>query len=388
MIEPLRDLLRRCHRDELLPLAAALKVNPKGLGLGKLAQVLAMTLRRAGGHEVGNFLLRGGGGPPYAEVLGALAKRNGVRPSPDLEQTELALMERWLAQAMEALEPGQRADLWHLLGLEGEPPEQSEAAAASAREELGSASFGILVGRIAAVGVGRLATLALLPLLGPFMPMATLLWLARPKDELLLPAVLEVARLRQLVLHRVTVGVVGSPSSGKDAAIKAIFGVDSGNIDPVAGSTREVAITRLPDATALFVVNTPGMGDVIEAVTEEARQVLDHIDLFLYVVNAQGGVQQREKADYEAAVSRGRPVLVVVNKIDTLRPRDHERYLADARQKLGAPEEDFLAAAFDPLPQLSPAPIGLTEVQAWIATHLAELGKDPHELPWMGDLAP
>ena len=35
-------------------------------------------------------------------------------------------------------------------------------------------------------------------------------------------AVLEISALRQTVRHRVTIGVVGSPSSGKDAAIGAI----------------------------------------------------------------------------------------------------------------------------------------------------------------------
>ena len=180
------------------------------------------------------------------------------------------------------------------------------------------------------------------------MPLAGCLgifYLARPRDELLLPAVVELSALRRTVRHRVTVGVVGSPSSGKDAAIKAIFGIDSGNVNPVAGSTREVEITRLKNATALYVVNTPGMGDVIASVTEEAKQVLDLIDLFVYVVNAQGGVQARELADYRACVARDRPVLAVVNKIDTLRESDRERYLIDARGKLGAPESGFLAAA-------------------------------------------
>ena len=75
----------------------------------------------------------------------------------------------------------------------------------------------------------------------------------------------------------------------------------------------------------MYVVNTPGMGDIIEEVTEEARQVLDLIDVFVYVVNAQGGVQARELDDYRRCVARDRPVLAVVNKIDTLRERDRER---------------------------------------------------------------
>jgi predicted GTPase len=220
------------------------------------------------------------------------------------------------------------------------------------------------------------AVLRFVPLGGCFV----LYWVARPKDELLLPSILEIARLRQAVVHRITVGLVGSPSSGKDAANKAIFGIDRGNVNPIAGSTREVEITRLPTATALFVVNTPGLGDVVERVTEEARQVLDHIDVFVYLVNAQGGVQARERADYAMCKASDRPVLVVLNKVDTLREADRSRLLDDTRAKLGA--TDVIAAAFDPLPELAPAPIGLDEVRGWIRERLVEAGKDPSELPW------
>lgn len=366
----LEELLRRCHRDELLPLAEDLGVNPQGLGTGKLAAVVAATLRRAGAHELENLVLRGGEGPGYPRVLRELALRVGAPVEPTLERTELSVMQTWLTRHREDLPAPVRAELERFLGGEGDT--QALVPAGEGEEP---AARGV----IAAGTLLRFAPFAIL--LPPVTILAGAWWLGRPKDQRLLPAVLEVARLRQLVRHRVTVGVVGSPSAGKDAAIKAVFGLDTGNVHPVAGSTREVSIMRMPGARALFLVNTPGMGDVVEAVTEEARQVLHHIDVFLYVVNTQGGVQARELRDYRTCLSTGRPVLAVVNKIDTLRERDRARYLDDARQKLGAAPENFLAAAFDPLPQLAPGPIGVREVHAWLGARLAELGKDPTELP-------
>ena len=376
----LSELLRRCHRDELLPLAAALGVNPHGLGLGDLARVCARTLRRQGDHALRNLALRGGEGPPYAQVLRGVARRVGIDATAqaDVLALEQLLLATWAARAWKALSAPQRAALAGTLGeepLPAEPPDITTLTVRGRVTELVPWETGAFV-----LGGGVLRVL--LVLLGPLGGLLTLLWLGRPRDERLLPVVLEVARLRQIVRHRITVGVVGSPSSGKDAAIKAIFGVDSGNINPIAGSTREVDISRLPGATALYVVNTPGMGDVVESVTEEARQVLDHIDLFLYILNAQGGVQARELADYQRCRASGRPVLVAVNKIDTLRPQDRERYLTDARSKLQAPEDDFIPVAFDPLPQLSEHPIGLDTVRDWIRSHLVEYGKDPAELPW------
>ncbi len=382
----LDELLRRCHRDELLPVADVLRVNPEGLGTGSLAGIVAATLRRAGGHELDNILRRHGEGPSYPAVLRALADRLGTVAQPTLERTELTIIRAWLDKARGELPADQLQALLAVFEGAGEstaalradlhPPDPGTALA---RVPQGKDPGG---GILAAGGALRLAPF-FLPVLMPITAAASMWWLGRPKDRRLLPAVLEVARLRQVVRHRVTVGVVGSPSSGKDAAINAIFGIDTGNVDPVAGSTRSVSIQQLQGARALYVVNTPGLGDITEAVTEEARQVLHHIDVFVYVVNAQGGVQARELADYRTCLSTGRPVLAVVNKIDTLRARDRDRYLADARDKLGAPADDFLAAAFDPLPQLSPDPLGVDAVQRWITHRLVDLGKDPTELPWV-----
>lgn len=373
---PLDELLRRCHRDELLPLAALLRIRAGVLGVGDLAQVISRTLRRRGDHVLRNLFLRGGEGPAYPDLLAGLARRVGVSGDGGVDVIEQALLHRWAERAWAALDSTQREAVAAAI----DAPASQEVPDVTALTVRGRE--GLIPWRTGAAVFGGGAARLLLALLGPLAGPAALLWLGRPQDDALLPAVLEVARLRRVVRHRITVGVVGSPSSGKDAAIKAVFGVDSGNINPVAGSTTSVSITRLPGATALYVVNTPGLGDVVAEVTEAARQILDHIDVYLYVVNAQGGVQARELADYQGCVETGRPVLAVVNKIDTLRPRDVERYLADAREKLGAPEADFLAVAFDPLPQLSEQPIGIEAVRGWLSRTLAGLGKLPGELPW------
>ncbi|MFT5682800.1 MAG: GTP-binding protein EngB required for normal cell division [Myxococcota bacterium] len=385
MSEPadtLPELLRRCHRDELLPLAASLSINPDGLGLGALANNCALNLRRRGGHMVANQIRRGGDGPPYAEILIRLCAKQG-RPVPtDIESAELGLLRWWAERAWGRLDDTQRASLQEALDLATLPEQPPEdVTTLTVRGRLGEL-VPWNVGVAMLFGPAKFLLIPLLPL-WPLFALIGLVYLGRPRDEKMLPAVLEVARLRQVVRHRVTVGVVGSPSCGKDAAIRAIFDVDSGNINPVAGSTKTVAITRLPGATALYVVNTPGMGDVVESVTEEARQVFDHIDIYLYLVNTQGGVQERELSDWRKCKATGRPVAAIINKIDTLRPEDRQRYLDDARGKLSAPEEDFFATAFDPLPQLSETPIGLDEVRVWIADRLAGLGKDATELPWV-----
>ncbi|RME21502.1 MAG: hypothetical protein D6798_17955, partial [Deltaproteobacteria bacterium] len=368
----LAELLRKCHRAELEPLARLCRIKAFQLPLDRLAAAIDRTVRRAGDNEVRNVLFRGGDGPPWPEVLRRFGARHGIRLPADPAEAELAVVRWWVDRFWPRIDAPTQRRILALMELDQPAPVDPEEAL----DRVHHASE-YLVTR---PGL-ELLPLGLLPGGG-----CLILWrLGRPRDDLLVPAVLEIARLRQSVRHRVTVGIVGSPSSGKDAAIAAIFGMDTGNVNPVAGSTTDVEITRLPGATALFVVNTPGMGDVIASVTERAREVLDLIDVYVYVVNAQGGVQAREKADYARCVATGRPVLAVVNKIDTIKPEDRARYLADARAKLGAPERDFLAVAFDPLPVLADAPIGVDAVRAWLSERLVELGKDPGELPWATD---
>jgi hypothetical protein len=383
--DPLRTLLLRCHAAELVPLARLLGVPFVNVGFATLAGRLARTLRRRGTHGVRNFFQPGAPGRPYTELLGDVAVRLGIDPVDDVAALELDVLRAHFAGEWARLAPAERARVWREMGLDGAPPEDATAAVTATRNAGRGVGYHLasFAGRFRGRGVPMGALLLTVTWCMPRIVTVPLFaWLAfRPDLDEVVAGVREVARLRQLVLHRITIGVVGSPSTGKDAGIRALFGIDSGNISPIAGSTRSVTITRLPGATALFVVNTPGLGDVVESVTEEARQVLDHIDVYVYVVNAEGGVQRRELDDYRRCVATGKPVLAVVNKVDVLRPRDRERYLADAREKLGAAAEDFLPVAFDPLPQLAPGPIGLGEVHAWLARRLVEAGKDPRELP-------
>jgi len=368
------DLLRKCHRAELRHLTALLRVDGGRKGLRDLSVALGRKLRWVGTHKL-RAVLRGLQSDSYPLVLRNLARRAKVEVGSTLAETEGRVLERFISEAWATLDEDARLRLWTEQGLRPPVPKAGEKALTMVKDAFGEqAEFAL-----STLTLPGLLSLALVPITP--IPSLLLSWVfAGPDDKVLVPAVLEVSRLRQLVLHRVTIGVVGSPSSGKDAAINAIFGIDTGNVDPVAGSTREVSIQRIPGTTATYVVNTPGLGDIVESVTEQARQVLDHIDLFVYIVNAQGGVQAREKADYTACVRSGRPVLAVINKIDTLKPADRERYLADARNKLGAPPEDFVAAAFDPLPQLSPEPMGLDQVRAWLRSRLLQAGKLPSEL--------
>jgi uncharacterized protein (DUF697 family)/GTP-binding protein EngB required for normal cell division len=177
-------------------------------------------------------------------------------------------------------------------------------------------------------------------------------------------------------LHQtVAIAFLGSASSGKDAAIRALFGIDFGQIDPVPGSTERVRVAPVDVDRRLLVVNAPGFGDLRQDVQARAEKVLDSLDLAIYVVNSDGGATIDERRDLDKIRALGRPVLVCLNKIDLIRPAQREHFVRSTLVQLGVPEEMAVVTAFDPMPQLSPEPIGVPQVIAWIHAHLGDGGK-------------
>lgn len=182
----------------------------------------------------------------------------------------------------------------------------------------------------------------------------------------------EVERALQQTL---AVAFLGSASSGKDAAIRALFGIDFGQIDPIPGSTAEVRVAAVDPDHHLLVVNAPGFGDLRSEVRERAERVLDQLDLAIYVVNSDGGATIDERRDLDRIRALGRPVLVCLNKIDLIRPAQRDHFVRNTLVQLGVPDEMAVVTAFDPLPQLADGPIGVEAVVGWIHRQLEGSGK-------------
>ena len=179
------------------------------------------------------------------------------------------------------------------------------------------------------------------------------------------------ARLQQTL----AVAFLGSASSGKDAAIRALFGIDFGQVDPIPGSTEVARVAPVDPEHRLMVINAPGFGDLRASVQAEAERVLRQLDLAVYIVNADGGASIDERTDLDRIRGLGKPTLVCINKIDLIRPKDVESFARATMVQLGITEDMVVLTAFDPLPALSEQPIGVEEVVTWIHERLTEQGK-------------
>lgn len=183
-------------------------------------------------------------------------------------------------------------------------------------------------------------------------------------------------KLAEALSRNLVVAFLGSASSGKDSAIRALFGMDFGEISPIPGSTDRLRVAKLDPEGRVLLVNAPGFGDIRAEVDGVARAALDAIDIVVYVVNCEGGATQDERRDLDAIRERGRPVLVCLNKIDLIRPAAREAFIPATLAQLGVDPRDSVVTAFDPLPQLSENPIGVEYVIDWIGARLAENGKE------------
>ncbi|MEQ1503781.1 MAG: DUF697 domain-containing protein [Myxococcota bacterium] len=211
-----------------------------------------------------------------------------------------------------------------------------------------------------------------------------------PNDDAIVPAPGGVPTLQAQVAARwelaagevdralrqqVALAFLGSASSGKDSAIRALFGIDFGQIDPIPGSTADIRVAAVDADRHLLVVNAPGFGDLRSEVAERAERVLDTLDLAVYVVNCDGGATIDERRDLDKIRALGRPTLVCLNKIDLIRPNQRENFVRTTLVQLGVPPDQAVVTAFDPMPQLSPEPIGVDLVIGWIHQHLEDGGK-------------
>ncbi len=181
--------------------------------------------------------------------------------------------------------------------------------------------------------------------------------------------------LREALSKNITVAFLGSASAGKDSAIRALFGIDFGNISPIPGSTDQLKVAPLDTNGQVLLVNAPGFGDVRADVDAIGRKALDSLDIIIYVVNAEGGATIDEKRDLDQVRALGRPVLVCLNKIDLIRPAQRPEFIQATLEQLNVDLKDAVICTFDPLPQLSTEPLGLQEVITWIHKQLTESGK-------------
>ncbi len=135
--------------------------------------------------------------------------------------------------------------------------------------------------------------------------------------------------------------LVGRPNVGKSTLLNALVGQKLSIVTPRPQTTRHriLGLVQLPNAQIAFV-DTPGLHShakraLNKAMNRTAAAALEEADLVVFVVEALVWSAEDELV-LKRIVRSGRPVLVVVNKVDKVKPRERLLpYLAELDRRHG-----------------------------------------------------
>jgi small GTP-binding protein len=152
------------------------------------------------------------------------------------------------------------------------------------------------------------------------------------------------AMLTKLEQDVVEIAAFGQVNSGKSSLLNALAGEVVFAVSAGAGETKKEAKIQWKELhdNRLHLVDTPGINEVDGAArTAIAEKVAHQSDIVMFVVAADiNDIEQKAIADLHHL---HKPIVLVLNKVDTLRPREIEETLESIKTKvLGIPRPGSL----------------------------------------------
>ncbi len=161
------------------------------------------------------------------------------------------------------------------------------------------------------------------------------------------------AMLEKLEHGHIHLSVFGRVSTGKSSLLNALIGEPVFSTSPLHGETR--LSTMEPwnevEASGVYLIDTPGLdeagGEDREAL---AREVAGRSDLVLFVVDSD--MTESELLALKTVVAQGRPVIVVLNKIDLYTADDRDRLIGSITERTAGivDASHIVAVAAEPRP--------------------------------------
>lgn len=126
---------------------------------------------------------------------------------------------------------------------------------------------------------------------------------------------------------RTKFSIIGRPNVGKSSLMNALLNEERVVVSNIAGTTRDSIDSVLKYHNEEFVmIDTAGMrkkGKVFEAVEKyslfRSLKSIDRSDICLVVINAEEGIKEHDKHIAGYAIERGKGLIFVVNKWDTVK---------------------------------------------------------------------
>ena len=154
--------------------------------------------------------------------------------------------------------------------------------------------------------------------------------------------------------ERIKFSIIGRPNVGKSSLMNAMLNEERVVVSNIAGTTRDSIDSVLKyNGEEFVIIDTAGMrkkGKVFESVEKyslfRSLKSIDRSDICLVVINAEEGIKEHDKHIAGYAIEKGKGLIFVVNKWDTVKDTTIQEF-----EKLMRAEFQF--ATYAPIVYLS-----------------------------------
>lgn len=128
--------------------------------------------------------------------------------------------------------------------------------------------------------------------------------------------------------------VIGRPNVGKSSLVNAILNEEKAIVSNVAGTTRDAVDTPFTyDKEDYVIIDTAGIrkkGKIYENIEKysviRAMKAIERSNVCIVVINAEEGIIEHDKHIAGYALESGKPLILVVNKWDTVNDKSISEY--------------------------------------------------------------
>ena len=133
---------------------------------------------------------------------------------------------------------------------------------------------------------------------------------------------------------RIKFCVIGRPNVGKSSLVNAIVGSDKSIVSNIAGTTRDAIDTEFTyNKESYVIIDTAGIrksGKIYENIEKysvlRAMKAIERSNVCVVVINAEEGIIEHDKHIAAYALEAGKPIVLVVNKWDTVTEESISEY--------------------------------------------------------------
>ena len=142
---------------------------------------------------------------------------------------------------------------------------------------------------------------------------------------------------------KIKICVIGRPNVGKSSLVNALLNEERLIVSDVAGTTRDsVDIPFKYNKKDYILIDTAGMrkkGKIFEKIEKysflRSERAIDRADICLLVINREEGIIEHDKHIAGYAIEKGKGLIIVVNKWDTIEEKEHDikNFTKDIREE-------------------------------------------------------